>query len=164
MRHVSEHTFEAPVERAWEMFRDQASHIAKFESMGHRDIEVVEFEADEAHAHLVISRTVDVDLPGFAKKVMQPTNTVITTDDWKATGEGTYDGVFVLETKGAPVQSSGTTFLRADGPDRSFYRITVDVDVKVPIIGGKIANWAKGLVERQLELEFVAGDDWLAAH
>ena len=164
MRHVGEHTFEAPIERAWEMFRDQGAHIAKFESMGHRDIEVVSFDSDETHAHVVISRTVDVDLPGFAKKVMKPTNTVVTTDDWKARPDGTYASDFVLETKGAPVKSSGTTLLRADGPDRTFYRITVDVDVKVPIIGGKIADWAKGLVARQLELEFVAGDDWLAAH
>jgi hypothetical protein len=164
MRHVGEHTFEAPIERVWEMFRDQASHIAKFDSMGHRDIEVLEVDTDEQHAHHVISRTVDVDLPGFAKKVMQPTNTVITTDDWKAQADGSYAGTFVLETKGAPVQSSGTTLLRAEGADRTFYRITVDVDVKVPIIGGKIANWAKGLVARQLELEFVAGDDWLANH
>ena len=164
MRHVGEHTFEAPLERVWEMFRDQASHIAKFESMGHRDIEVLAFDADVDHAHLVISRTVDLDLPGFAKKVMQPTNTVVTTDDWKAKGDGTYGSDFVLETKGAPVRSSGTTLLRADGSDRTFYRITVDVDVKVPIIGGRIAEWSKGVVARQLELEFVAGDDWLTSH
>lgn len=164
MQHVGEHTFEAPIERAWAMFRDQASHVAKFESMGHRDIQVIEFDADEDHAHAVISRTVEVDLPGFAKKVMQPTNTVTTTDNWVAKGDGTYGSDFVLATKGAPVESSGTTLLRADGPDRTYYRISVDVDVKVPLIGGKIASWAKGIAAKQLELEFAAGDAWLASH
>lgn len=164
MRHVGEHTFEAPIERVWEMFRDRGAHIAKFESMGHRDIDVVSFDASADRVHAVIARTVDVDLPGFARKVMQPTNTVITTDDWKAAGDGTYGSDFALETKGAPVKSWGTTLLRADGPDRTFYRITVEVEVKVPLVGGRIASWAGGLVERQLELEFTAGDDWLAAH
>jgi hypothetical protein len=163
MQHVGEHTFEAPAERVWEMFRDQGSHIAKFESMGHRDVEVLEYEMDEEHVHLVISRVVDVDLPGFARKVLKPTNTVITTDDWRAVGDGTYAGNFSLEIKGAPVKTAGTTLIGPDG-DRTSYRITVDVDVKVPLIGGRIADWAKGDIARQIELEFAAGDTWLADH
>ena len=38
------------------------------------------------------------------------------------------------------------------------------MDVKVPLIGGKIADFAKGDVARQLDMEFTAGDDWLASH
>lgn len=163
MQHVGTHTFEAPVERVWEMFRDQGSHIAKFESMGHRDIEVLDYEASDSSVHLVISRLVDVEIPGFARKVLKPTNTVVTTDDWAANGDGSYGGRFSLDIHGAPVRSSGTTRIIADG-DRTTYTITVEVDVKVPLIGGRIADWAKGDIARQIELEFVAGDDWLASH
>lgn len=162
MQHRAEHTFEAPIERVWEMFRDQGSHLAKFESMGHRDIDLREYEMDADHVHLVISRVVDTELPGFAKKVLKPTNTVVTTDDWRANDDGTYAGRYVVDT-GTPVKVSGTTALRPDG-DRTHYEITVDLDVKVPIIGGKIADFAKGDVVRQLELEFAAGDAWLASH
>lgn len=164
MQHSGTHTFEASIERVWEMFRDQGSHIAKFESMGHRDIQVLEYESSDTHAHLVISRVVDVEIPGFARKVLKPTNTVVTTDDWRANGDGSYGGEFALDIQGAPVRSSGTTHIEADGEGRTSYTITVDVDVKVPLIGGKIAEWAKGDIARQIELEFAAGDDWLASH
>jgi len=43
--------------------------------------------------------------------------------------------------------------------------ITVDVTVKVPLVGGKIADWAaKNDVQRSVEAEFTFGDQWLAAH
>jgi hypothetical protein len=42
--------------------------------------------------------------------------------------------------------------------------VKVNLDVKVPLIGGKLADWAKGSVKEQLDQEFAAGDRWLAAH
>src|SRR5262245_17734183 len=162
MQYVGRHTFAAPIDRVWGMFRDQGSHLAKFEAMGPRDIELLEYDADADRVHVGVKRIVDTELPGFAKKVLKPTNTVTTTDEWKATGDGSYAGRYVVDT-GTPVKIAGTTSLRPDG-DRTAYEITVDVDVKVPLIGGKIADFAKGDVARQLDMEFTAGDDWLASH
>src|SRR5262245_51725930 len=124
MQYAAEHTFEAPIERVWEMFRDQGAHLAKFEYMGHREIELLEYEMEPDHVHLIIRRVVDTELPGFAKKVLKPTNTVTTTDDWKANGDGTYGGHYVVDT-GTPVKIAGTTALRPEG-ERTHYTITVD--------------------------------------
>lgn len=157
------HTFDAPIEAVWAMFSDPDSHVEKFTSMGHRDLEVLESSRTDDHLHVVISRVVEVELPGFASKVLQPVNTVVSTDDWYRRDDGTLGGGFKLETKGAPVQIVGTTSCRADG-DRSAYEVVLDVSVKVPIIGGKIADWAKGDINKQLEMEFAAGDAWLAGH
>lgn len=163
MEITESHTFDAPIDRVWAMFTDEASHIAKFESMGHRDIEVLESESSDEGLRLVIKRVVEVDLPGFARKVLKPTNTVITTDTWRDNGDGTYGGSFELETVGAPVESSGTTKIWADG-DKTAYEVTVRFDVKVPLVGGKITKWAAGDVSSQLDKEFAAGDDWLTEH
>jgi hypothetical protein len=157
------HTFDHPIERCWQMFHDPDSHVAKFEAMGHRDLEVLEQERTDTSLRLVIERMVDVEVPGFAKKVIKPTNLLRSIDEWKDLGDGTYGGTFELETKGAPIETRGRTLLSADGSSTR-YEVTIDVKVKVPIIGGRIADFSKGIIDRQLDEEFRLGDGWLAEH
>ncbi len=161
MKHSATHTFTAPIEQVWAMFTNEAAHVAKFTSMGHRDIEVLDCTFTDGVFRIQIQRLVDVDLPGFAKKVLKPTNTVISIDEWRDNGDGTYGGTFELDTPGAPVEIRGTTEITAQNPD-TFYRVEFALDVKVPIIGGKISNWAGADAEKQLQMEFDAGDAWLA--
>jgi carbon monoxide dehydrogenase subunit G len=156
-----EHTFDAPLDEVWAMFCDPASHVKKFESMGHRDIEVVESQHSDDAFRLVVRRNVDVDLPGFAKRVLKPTNTVVTTDDWTRGADGVCRGTQHVETQGTPVKIDATTQLAPDG-DTTTYSVAIQLDVKVPLIGGKLADWAKGMVSEQLDEEFSAGDRWLA--
>lgn len=163
MEFTGDHVFDAPADDVWAMFRDPASHIAKFESMGHREIELVESQSDEDSFRVTIKRVVDVDLPGFAKRVLSPTNTVTSTDVWRRHGDGSCDGEQTVETEGAPVKISSTTSLTPRG-DQTDYQVKVTLDVKVPLIGGKLANWSKGKVQEQLDQEFAAGDSWLAAN
>jgi len=159
-----EHTFDAPIAKVWAMFHDPASHAAKFEAMGHRDLTVIEEDLTDDALRIVISRSVDTDLPGFAKKVLKPTNTVISTDHWRDFGDGTYGGTFSADTKGAPIKVSGTTRITAAGPTRTHYVVTTTIDVKVPLIGGKIADFSKGIINGQMDDEFRLGDAWLTSH
>src|SRR5262245_12561849 len=163
MEFTDSHQFSAPVDAVWAMFRDPKSHIAKFEQMGHRDIEVLESDGDDDRFHIKVRRVVTVDLPGFAKRVLKPNNTVTTTDDWQRNADGTCTGEQLVETEGAPVKISATTKLEPEGDD-TLYSVRVQLDVKVPLIGGKLADWAKGSVREQLDHEFGAGDRWLAEH
>lgn len=164
MEITREHVFDHPIEKCWAMFHDPASHVAKFTAMGHRDLEVIEEKTTEDSLRMVIERVVDVDVPGFAKKVIKPTNLVRSTDLWNDHGNGTYGGTFDLETKGAPIETRGRTELTPEGDGRTRYVVTIDLKVKVPLIGGKIADFSKGIIERQLADEFRLGDEWLAAH
>ena len=163
MKFTDEHEFDAPIDAVWAMFRDPTSHTTKFEAMGHRDIEVLESDSSDDRLHIVVRRVVEVDLPGFAKRVLKPTNTVTTTDDWVRHDDGGCTGVQKVETEGAPVKIDATTELTPNG-EHTRYLVTVNLDVKVPLIGGKLADWAKGSVRDQLEQEFAAGDRWLASH
>ncbi len=74
-----------------------------------------------------------------------------------------HGGAFTLDTQGAPVEISGTTVLVADG-ERTKYEVNVEIDVQVPLVGGKLADFSKGIVEKQLTEEFALGDTWLAEH
>lgn len=161
MDFVEHHTFAAPFEQVWGMFRDPAAHLAKYEAMGHRDIEVLESTGGDDGFRVVIRRLVDLDLPGFAAKVLKPINTVTTTDVWRRTGEESATGTQEGETAGAPVTIAATTSLRGEG-NQTHYEVSVRLDVKVPLIGGRIASWAGSTARDQLKQEFAAGDTWLA--
>jgi len=164
MDQTSRHTFHAPIEVVWAMFTNPDAHLAKFESMGHREIELISSDLTDGTFTIEITRLVDVDLPGFARKVLKPTNTVTSRDEWRTNDDGTYGGNWDLETVGAPVKIHGTTSLQPKGADETEYVIDVKLKVGVPIIGGRIENWSKGTMEQQIQQEFDAGDAWLAAH
>jgi hypothetical protein len=163
MEQTARHTFDAPIDKVWAMFTDPDAHIAKFEAMGHREIQLVSSDLSDGTFHIEITRLVDVDLPGFARKVLKPTNTVTSRDVWRRADDGAISGEWELETVGAPVKIHGTTALHAVG-DQTDYVIDVTLKVGVPLIGGRIENWAKGDMEKQIQLEFGAGDAWLADH
>ena len=91
------------------------------------------------------SRTVDVDVPSFARKVLKPTNTMVQTDTWSgaiSTARG--DGDFEIDVKGAPVHVSGQMRIEptADGGTR--HEVQGKLDVKIPLIGGKVAELGRG--------------------
>lgn len=157
-----EHTFDAPIGEVWAMFCDPASHVAKFEAMGHRDIEVLEEDRSEEGLRIVVKRLVDIDVPGFAKRFLKPTNTLVSTDTWRDRGDGTYGGTFVAETKGTPIDVKGTTLIESEGDDRTHYVVTTTIKVNVPLVGGKLGDFSKGIVNKQMDDEFRLGDEWLA--
>ena len=165
MKLVKTHTFDAPIADCWKMFSNPDAHIAKFEGMGHHGVTVVEKKKTKKNLNLTVTREVDVDgIPGFAKKFIKPRNTVVSIDDWNDFGDGTYGGTFTLDTKGVPIDMKGQTLLEADGDGSTTYTITVEIKVSIPLVGGKIEGFAKGLAEKQLDEEFRLGDEWLASH
>jgi hypothetical protein len=158
------HTYDAPVEAVIAMLRDPEATVAKYESMSHRDVKVLECKETKGSLRIVSSRVVDVDLPGFAKRVLRPTNTMHQTDDWKEQKDGSWAGTFDIDIQGAPMHLSGTMSLTPGGR-KCTEEISVKVDVKVPIVGGRIADWAgKNDVRRSLDGEFAFNSSWLAQH
>ncbi len=143
MDFTGHHSFAAPFETVWSMLRDPASHVAKYEAMGHRDIEVLESTGSEDGFRLVIRRLVDVELPGFAAKVLRPTNTLTTTEIWRRTAEESATCTQHGEVDGAPVTTTINADLQGEG-NQTHHQVRVQVDIKVPLLGGRIATWAAG--------------------
>ena len=103
---------------------------------------------------IVSTRVVDVELPGFAKKALKPTNTMVQTDEWSRAGRR----IVVRHVRGGSQGCAGA-HLGHDG-SRAHRRglrhdVALDLQVKVPIVGGKIADWVgKKDVQRTLDAEF----------
>lgn len=163
MRIVGSHVYPVPVDAVTAMLRDQSATVDKYESMGHREVEILEFAADDASIRIVSSRLVDVELPGFAKKALQPTNRMKQSDTWERQGDGSWSGTFEVEVQGAPVRLSGTMRLAPEA-DGTRHEVTLEMQVRIPLIGGKIADWVgKNDGRRTLDEEFAYNDRRLGA-
>lgn len=157
------HEYPVPVDAVIAMLENASATIEKFEGMGHRDVAIIELVPGDGTLRIVSSRLVDVELPGFAKKVLKPTNTMTQTDEWRRNDDGSWSGTFNVDVKGSPVHISGTMSLSpvAEG---TRHDVALDLQVKVPIIGGKIADFVgKRDVQRTLDAEFAFNDGRLAS-
>jgi hypothetical protein len=158
MRLNGSHVYPVPVDVVIAMLQEKSATVDKYESMGHREVEILEFAGDDHALRIVSSRVVDVELPGFAKRALRPTNTMIQTDEWRRHDDDAWSGTFDVEVKGSPVHISGTMELVPDG-EGTRHDVALDFQVKIPIVGGKIADWlGKNDVQRTLDAEYAFND------
>lgn len=156
------HAYDAPLPAVVEMYGDPDAAVARYEGMGHRDVEVLGCTRTDTSMEVRTRRVVDVALPGFARKVLRPTNTIVQTDTWERDGD-VWNGRVAIEVD-APTDLSSTMRLSPDG-DRTLLEVSIRLDVKVPVVGGRIARWAgENDLRTTMEAEFAAGDAWLAEH
>jgi hypothetical protein len=127
--------------------------VERYTAGGHEGVELLE-QDDQGDQHVWKTRgNVTVDLPGFAAKVLQPTNTIEQEHRWGPERDGVHEGTFTVETKGAPVQTHGTMRLEAMPGGGTKHTIQATLKVKVPLIGGKIEAWGKDDFQQQLDHE-----------
>jgi hypothetical protein len=148
-----EESYPTGLDDTWAVLSDQQVAIERYEAAGHTDIEVLEWGPDGDGFVMETKRVVHLDLPGFAKKVLKPANTMIQNERWGPVVDGAREGSYTVEVQGAPVKISGTTRLNPDAAGGTRHQVQGQLDVKVPIVGGKIANWAGGDTQRELDAE-----------
>lgn len=135
---------------------------AKYEAVGQRDVALVRRDvADDGAVTLVTRRVVPLEVPGFAKKVLSPAQTVTQTDEWSAPDDdGRRRGTFRVEAKGTPVQVHGTLDL-APAPDGGCTNTSaVTIECRVPLVGGRIADFVAKDTRRAVDHE----QSWIRAH
>ncbi len=154
------HRFNAPIDEVWAMMHNPEAHVTKFTRMGHEDLEVLDKTITKTSLDLTIRRQVTVEVPSVAKKFISPRNTVTSVDHWERVDETTCQGHYTVDIKGAPAETRGNTKLTADG-DATNYEVVLDVSIKVPLVGDRVAKALRPQLERQMEEEFEAAEAWL---
>jgi uncharacterized protein YndB with AHSA1/START domain len=161
----SSHTYAASPEDVFAMMTDPEVLTAKYESLGHHDIQITEHAVDAGGAVTVASRrSVPMDVPGFARKFLNPMNTVEQRDEWDApAADGSRTGTWHVKAAGVPVDVGGTLHL-SPGKKRRTTVVEVSGEVRssVPIVGGKLAGFVGGDVQRTLGAEEEFNDGHLA--
>lgn len=153
------HYFDADVETVFRLMSDPGFLERKYDACGATDIKVESVDDREGAPHIVTRRKVTVDLPGFAKKVLQPTNSVVQTDDWsQPTPDGKRVCAYTVEVQGVPSRIDGTVTLSDDG-GRTKQFVEAQVKISVPLLGGKLEKFGVESGEKQLkdEADFTTG-------
>ena len=155
MEFSGETTYDASLDAVFAVETDPDEYVTRFEEVGDKDIEMLECRAEDDGGFLVRNRrVVSVDLPGFARKVLKPTNTIEHTVRFLPEVEGRREGTFSIDVDGAPVETKGTILFEDVGEGKTRHQVEAELNVKVPLVGGKIANWAKDDALKQLDTEF----------
>ena len=152
---TGETTYDITPDAAFERHIDPKFLRRKFEAMGARDIDI-DVDRDGENVTLTIDRKVDADVPGFASRVIKPTNTLHLIEEWRPDGGG-YTCDWVATSSPAPAKLTGTRTLAPK--DAGTVDTTLgNIDVKVPLIGGKLADWLAGEATKELQEELA----WIA--
>lgn len=139
--HLEDH-YDADVETVYTLISDPDFMTRKYTAVGARDVAVDRAETDDGGCELVTKRTVTVDLPGFAKRVMQPSNTAVQTENWAAADElGNRVCTYHVEVQGMPSKVTGSLTLSADAGGTKQV-IDAEVKVSIPLLGGRLEKFA----------------------
>jgi hypothetical protein len=157
-----EYPYEAAAGDVFAMFSRPDFVLAKLEATGATDCEVVECADTGAGGFRIVTRrTVEADIPGFAKKIFKPTNALTQIEEWQAaTGDGTRAATWRIETKGVPVSTSGVSRLESTAAG-AVQHIEGTIKVSVPLIGGRLERFVYDQAHATLDIEHKFGRHWL---
>jgi len=163
MRYAVTHHYDASADEVLALLTDFETVRAKYEALGHSDVELVERTKDGSAVRIVTKRVVPMDVPGFAKKILSPKNRVVQTDAWGAPDEkGARSGTFTVDAKGVPVKVTGRLRLTPSPEGGSVNEIDANVECKVPLIGGKIADLVGADTRKAIDHELTFNTERLA--
>jgi hypothetical protein len=155
LQHTMTFRYEGPLEKVLSLVLDPSFVTERSTALGETDVRVTA-RRDGDRVVVVNQRNVRRELPSFAAKLFSSVNEVTQTENWDLAGD-VKTGTFQIAVKGAPVKLTGTFDLRADGTG-TLYRVTFDVAVKVPLIGGKLERFTldQTIAGEQKQLEHTA--------
>ncbi|WP_110206261.1 DUF2505 domain-containing protein [Nocardioides daejeonensis] len=107
---------------------------------------------------VTVDQRQDADnIPSFAKKFVGAELRIVQAEEWTTPTHGDIH----VTIPGKPGDIRGTADVRQDG-DRVVETVVLDVEVKIPLVGGKIAGLIGDKLKRTLEVEERTGRTWLA--
>lgn len=121
------------------------------EAFGEREINVTTSGSTVTNV-----RKVEAEVPGFAKKLLNPVNTVTDIKRWDP---ATKTAQLTVDIQGAPVKISGNIRLVPAGSGCD-YLVDFQVSCKIPLIGGQLEKHVAGITEEGMRKEA----DWNKAH
>lgn len=143
--------YPADPQEVYALISTGAFQIELITFIGGRHPELVE-EATGADGslRLVTRQQTGVELPGFAKKLIPANTTVTQTYEWgPPAADGSRQGTWSAEAKGAPVSIGGPTELALHGRGtRHVYG--GQIRSPIPVVGGRLESFAMDNLRREL--------------
>ena len=159
-------TLAFPAEKVFATMTDEEYLRARLRELGGPGSDLLEHEATPDSARYKLKQGLsEKDLPPIVGKVMQGDLAIQRTETLRKTGADAYGGDVDVAISGVPASASGTMRLAGNGTGTgSEFEVRADVEVKVPLFGGKIEEIVAGQVRRLLEAETAFTARWLESH
>jgi hypothetical protein len=157
------HEYRHPLKKVWAAFSDPEFYQAKFEGIGHRNVEVISTETGDDDFQIEISREVPLDVPGFLRGMLGEWNTLLQNERWTGGGKGGYTNELEIEARGVPAVMTGTMKLSALGKG-CVNEVAITIRASVPLIGGKLEQFVSRDTEATLEAEYEFIREYLESH
>lgn len=119
----------------------------------------VTVEGDPAGAKTVRIEQVQATagVPGFAKKIVGDRTTIISDEKWSAADRADLR----VSIPGKPGEMNGSIAL-AERDGGVVEHLQLDIEVKIPLVGGKVEGLLADLMTKALERENQVGQRWLS--
>ena len=147
-----EHKYSVDVDSLFALFQDSDFILERYLGTGALSASLLEL-SDEDGVLIRVERVMQVDVPSFLSKFMQPTTHVLQTERWQGEAGGPYVNDMQVEIKGPPVRLHISMELLAKGKG-CVNRVEIDAKCGIPLIGGKIADFVAKDAERTANLEY----------
>ena len=126
------------IDTVYRFVTDPESIKNRCEASGERNVRI---EVEEAGGTKVITSTreIDSDLPGFAKRLFKPTNTIIERREWRDAGDKKTCKSHI-DVVGTPGKIDSNVTISPSGSGCT-YDIEFEVTAKVPLIRKKLEGF-----------------------
>jgi hypothetical protein len=142
--------YEGSVEQVHGAFSDEQYWLARLADSGADDYSLDSMTVDGQGIDVVTTQTLRADrLPGVVIQFHHGDLSFVREETWTPVGDGQASAIVKGSITGAPATLNGTAALaRAKSGSGSRMEFNVTVEVRVPLVGGKIENFiGNALVE-----------------
>jgi len=133
-----QHEYSQDLDTVFQLITSSDELTRRCEALGERNVKVDVTESGGV-TKTQIAREVEQELPGFAKKLFKPTNTLVEREEWRSV-DGRYEGKGQLKIVGTGATIDSTIRLSPNGSG-CVYEIDLQVTAKAPLIRRKLESF-----------------------
>lgn len=156
--------YSATVAQVHAAFADETYWNERLTSSGADTATLDSLKSDGGALEIVTTQVLRSDrLPGIVSQFHRGDLQIVRTEKWGAISDGVSEGTVVGSIPGAPVTLSGAARLH-DGAKGARLDLEISVEVKIPLVGGKIEGFVGGKLMDLLSAEQRFTSEWIATH
>lgn len=158
MKVSASHKYNADVDAVFALFSQPDFYVQKFEAVGGRNVEVLEFQAEGPAVQFSIRRDMPASAPAMIKTIIGEWNTLIQKEAWGGEAGEEYWSEFDIEAQGVPVTITGSMMLRGSS-DGCVNDVELDIKCSIPLLGRAVEQFVADDSEKSLaaEYDFIKG-------
>jgi len=143
------HRFDRSVDQLFELVTSPDFLKRRAEAAGEKNV-VVTVDLDGGRMRIRIERDLERNLPGFMKKIFNPTSHLVDVQSWDTSGEVKFSD-WTVEVKGQKrFDIRGRMSLAPAAGGGCDYSESFRVTVGIPLVGGKVEKYVVGETESSI--------------